>query len=102
VTAMPKIRFRLEMSCVIQNSDDSMCTRRTHLQPLCLAKLLKVHELSECRTSRIEIWKSDERKFSDLTQEQDRQCTYNVELGCFRVNNVAVLVQLLCILSVCL
>jgi hypothetical protein len=101
VTAMPKIRFRLEKSCVIQNSYDSLCTRHMRLQSLCLAKLFKVHELSECRASRIEIWKSDERKFSGLPPEQGRQCTYNVELGRFRVNNFAVLVQL-CILSVCL
>jgi hypothetical protein len=47
-----------------------------------------------------EIWKSDERKFSGLTPEQDKRCTYNVELGRFRVNNVAVLVQLLYILNV--
>ena len=53
MTAMPKIRFRLEMSCVIQNSYGSIGMRHMYLQLLCLAKLFKVHELSECRASRI-------------------------------------------------
>jgi len=49
-----------------------------------------------------EIWKSEERKFSGLTPEQDRQCMYNVKLVRFRINSFAVLVQLLHILGACL
>jgi len=40
-----------------------------------------------------EIWKSEERKFSGLTSEQDRVCMYDVKLGHFRLNSVVVLVH---------